>query len=202
MKNPKKFLFKITIQKITEKKALKLYFDLIIPGTALLEKLKFKSKDKRNNILYVLKNLEPVFAGLYFYHKVVSKETVFERSIAERKKIRIGRSDEIERKEQKINNQLFKAYLTDYQSPSNVYKKLSKVKGAVNKFQVDSIEKVLSKLTRIIGYAPKDDAFKIEENEKVIDVVEKILQFNNKNQPAQRLKILTSNQILSRLPIS
>ena len=104
------------------------------------------------------------------------------------KKIRIGRSDEIERKELKINNQLFKAYLTDYQSLSNVYKKLSKAKGAVNKFQVDSIEKVLSKLKRIIEYAPKDDAFKIEENEKVIDVVEKILQFNNKNQPAQGLK--------------
>ena len=118
----------------------------------------------------------------------MSKETVFERSIADRKKIRIGRSDEIERKEQKINNQLFKAYLTDYQSPSNVYKKLSKAKGAVNKFQVDSIEKVLSNLKRIIEYAPKDDAFEIEENEKVIDVVEKILQFYNKNQPAQGLK--------------
>ena len=75
---------------------------------------------------------------------------------------------------------MFKAYLTDYQSLSNVYKKLSKAKGAVNKFQVDSIEKVLSKLKRIIEYAPKDDAFKIEENEKIIYIAEKIIEFNKK----------------------
>ena len=48
-------------------------------------------------------------------------------------------------------------------------------KGAVNEVGVDSIKKVLSKLKRMVEYAPKDDAFKIEENEKIIDNVERIL---------------------------
>ena len=72
------------------------------------------------------------------------------RSIAERTNLRRGRFDEIKRKEQTTNNELFKAYVTDYQSPSNMYTKLSKTKGAVNEVRVDSIKKTLSKLQRII----------------------------------------------------
>ena len=49
---------------------------------------------------------------------------------------------------------------------------------------------------------PKDNIYKIEENEKIIDIVEKILEFNRLNQSGQGLKILTPNQMLSRLPIS
>ena len=70
------------------------------------------------------------------------KETMFERTTAERTKLRRGTSDEIERKEQNINNELFNAYFTDYQYPSSMYKKLSETKGAVNEFRVDSIKKV------------------------------------------------------------
>ena len=72
------------------------------------------------------------------------------RSIAERTNLRRGRFDEIKREEQTTNNELFKAYVTDYQSPSNMYTKLSKTKGAVNEVRVDSIKKTLSKLQRII----------------------------------------------------
>ena len=68
--------------------------------------------------------------------------------------------------------------------------------------RVDSIKKVLSKLERIIVYAPKDDAAKIEENEKIINIVQKIIELNNKIQSGQGLKILTPRQMLSRLPIS
>ena len=49
---------------------------------------------------------------------------------------------------------------------------------------------------------PRDNAFKTKENEKIIDIVERILEFNNKIQSGQGLKIQTTNQILSRLPIS
>ena len=83
-----------------------------------------------------------------------------------------------------------------------MYKNLSETKDAVNQVRVDSIKKVLSKLKRIIEYEPKDYAFKIEENEKIIDVVEKILEFNQLNQSGQGLKILTPNQMLSKLTIS
>ena len=83
-----------------------------------------------------------------------------------------------------------------------MWKKLSETKGAVNGVWVDSIKKVLGKLQRIIIYTPKDDADKIKENEKIIDVAEKILEFNSKIQLGQGLTILTPNQMLNRLPIS
>ena len=72
----------------------------------------------------------------------------------------------------------------------------------MNGFRVDFIKKVLSKLLRIIDYTPKYDVFKIEENEKIIDIVERILYFNQLNQAGKALKILTPSQMLSRLPIS
>ena len=76
---------------------------------------------------------------------------------------------------------MFRVYFTDYQSKSIMYKKLSEAKGAVNEFQVESIKKVLSKLQRIIDHTPKDDVFKIVENEKIINIVERILYFNQLN---------------------
>ena len=50
---------------------------------------------------------------------------MFERSIAEGIKLRKEKFDEMKRKEQNINNELFKAYFTDYQSRSSMYKKFS-----------------------------------------------------------------------------
>ena len=70
-----------------------------------------------------------------------------------------------------------------------MYKKLSKTKGAVDEFQVDSIKKVLSKLQTIIDYPAKDNVFKIKKNEKIIDIVQRILYFNQLNQSGQGLKI-------------
>ena len=105
-------------------------------------------------------------------------------------------------KEQSINNELFKTYFTDYQSPSIMYKKLREPENTeINKTGADLIKKVLNKLKRIIGNTPKDDAAKTDENEKIIDVVERILELNNKIQSGQELKILTTSQMLSRLPI-
>ena len=49
---------------------------------------------------------------------------------------------------------------------------------------------------------PKDETYKIEENEKIIRIVEKILRFNREHQEGHALKILTPNQMLSRLPIA
>ena len=92
---------------------------------------------------------------------------------------------------------MFEACVTDYQHPSDMYKQFSDRKGAVNEFRVDSVKKVLSKLQRIIDYAPKDDVFKIAENEKIIDINERILYFNQLNQSGQE-----PNQMLSRFPIS
>ena len=109
----------------------------------------------------------------------------------------------IKGKEQNINNELFKTYFTDYQSPSIMYKKLREPENTeITKTGADLFKKVLNKLKRIIGKTPKDDAAEIEENGKIIDVVERILELNNKIQSGQELKILTTSQmLLSRLPI-
>ena len=43
---------------------------------------------------------------------------------------------------------------------------------------------------------------KIEQADELVNIVEKILDFDNQNQKGQRLKMLTPNQMLSRLPIT
>ena len=111
----------------------------------------------------ILIHVGSILTGLYFHYKNVPEETMFERSIVERIKLRRGRSDEIERKEQNINNELFKAYFIKYQIPSSMWKKISEKKDAVNDLRVDSIKRLLSKLQRIIDYTPKDDVAKIKE---------------------------------------
>ena len=47
-----------------------------------------------------------------------------------------------------------------------------------------------------------EDEKKIEQITKISKIVEDILEFNEQNQSGKGLKILTSNQMLSRLPIS
>ena len=184
-----------------------MYNEMIQKDSDALEREKIDKNNeiggiRKHNILNILNNVGSIFNGAYLHYKNVPKETMIKKRIAERKKLRRGRSDEIKRKEQNINNELFKVYFTDYQSPSNMYKKLSKTKEAVNEVRVDSIKEVLYKLQRIINDAPKDNAFKIEENEKIMDIVERILYSNQLNQAWKDLKILTPSQMLSRLPIS
>ena len=48
----------------------------------------------------------------------------------------------------------------------------------------------------------RDDVSNVEENEKIIDIVERILELNNEKKQGGGLKILTPNQMLSRLPIT
>ena len=42
----------------------------------------------------------------------------------------------------------------------------------------------------------------IEKPDKIVNIVEKILKFNEQNQQGQGIKILTPNQMLNRLPIA
>ena len=80
--------------------------------------------------------------------------------------------------------------------------RLGNAKSEINNDQVYLIEKVLIKIQNIVKNVPKDKSFKIEENEKIIDIVERIIELNNENQLRGGLKILTPNQMLSRLPIT
>ena len=83
-----------------------------------------------------------------------------------------------------------------------LYKKLNKEDTENNKVKVNFIENDLIDLKKDIGNAPKDDVDKIEKMNKVADIVELILQRNNEDQEESGLKILTTSQMLSRLPIS
>ena len=77
-----------------------------------------------------------------------------------------------------------------------------KTEGGRNESRVYLIKLVLDKMKKVIENVPEDKTFKIEENEKIINIVERILYFNQQNQAGQELKILTPKQMFSRLPIS
>ena len=79
--------------------------------------------------------------------------------------------------------------------------RLGDAKGEINKDQVYLIKKELTRLKNVVKNVPEDRRFKIEENEKIIDIVERLPELNNENQLGEGLKILTPDQMLSRLPI-
>ena len=99
-----------------------------------------------------------------------------------------------------MNYELFKKYFTNYLSPSDMYKKLRETEGDRNEDQVYSIKEVLNRIKEAIKNVPGDRKYMTEENEKIINIVECILYFDQLEQQGQGLKILTPNQMLSRLP--
>ena len=97
---------------------------------------------------------------------------------------------------------MLKKYFTNYRSPSDMYKKLCETEETRNENRVYLIKEVLNRMKKIIENVSKNKTFMIEENEKIINIVDHILYFDQLDQSGQGLKILTPNQILSRLPIS
>ena len=82
-----------------------------------------------------------------------------------------------------------------------MYKKLRKTEGEWSEKRVFLVREVLNKMKKVIENVPGDRKFKIEENEKINNIVERILYFNQLNQLGKGLKIIP-NQMLTRLPIS
>ena len=103
---------------------------------------------------------------------------------------------------QKEYNELFKQYFTNYQTASDMYKKIRETEGERNEDRVYLIKEVLNRMKKAIKKWPENKKFMIEENEKIINIVERILYFNKLDQSRQGLKILTPNQMLIRLPIT
>ena len=71
-----------------------------------------------------------------------------------------------------------------------------------NKDLVKSINETLTEMKNIIKNVPKDNPSKTEESKKMTDIVERVLVLNHEKQIGLGLKILTPNQMLSRLPIT
>ena len=81
-------------------------------------------------------------------------------------------------------------------------KKLYNVNGKKNNdLLVRIIKSGLIDLKNEIKKMSKDD-IKNEKPYKIVDIVEKILKINERNQEGEGSTILTPNQMLSRLPIS
>ena len=98
LKNAEKYLLEIITKKTSKDEARKLYNGLIKPDIDPLKHVKGKDKNKRDNILNILNNMESIlFEGVYCHYKDVPKETEYERSITERAKLRRQRMDEVKK---------------------------------------------------------------------------------------------------------
>ena len=120
---------------------------MIQKDTDALEREK-SSRIKKHNILKILDNIGAIFTGAYFHYGEVPKETIVEWSIAKRVSLRREKITEIKEEEKNINNKLFKKYFTNYQSQSDMYKKLRETEGARSEDRVYLIKLVLDKMKR------------------------------------------------------
>ena len=119
-------------------------------------------------------------------------------SIAEKVKLRRQKFDIIKKKNENINNGLLSHYF-DYSNPVIMFERLRDASDEKNKDLVESINKKLTKMKNIVKNVPKDKVSRVEENEKIIDIVEGILELNSGKESGQGLKILQPNRMLSRL---
>ena len=103
-------------------------------------------------------------------------------------------------KKENINNELIKKHF-NFQSPSVMLKSLNDVNDTEKKNELVSvIVSGLKDLKKEIKEMTKEK--KIEKPNNIVNLAENILRFNKQNQEGKGLKILTSNQMLSRLPIT
>ena len=104
-------------------------------------------------------------------------------------------------KERDINSELVKKHFFTYDL-GNVLKtfKKSKNNSERNKIQVSMIKNRLRDLKEKITDMSEEEK-KIEKPNEIVDIVGNILEFNRQQQ-GQDLKILTPNQMLSRLPVT
>ena len=106
----------------------------------------------------------------------------------------------IAEEETDINEELFKKYFK-IEKPSDMLMYLNKTNDKEkNNELVNMINSGLKDLEEEIKKMSEEEK-RIEDPELIVEIVEKILKFNKQNQEGQGLKILTPNQMLSRLPI-
>ena len=80
-----------------------------------------------------------------------------------------------------IDTKLFREYF-EYLNPSDMYKNLNKTTGLEeNKAQVDTIKNRLANLMEAFISNPTSDAKKIENRNQMLEIVERILYFNQLN---------------------
>ena len=100
-----------------------------------------------------------------------------------------------------MNGELFQERF-GFQMPSAMLKDLFRIKNKKkNNDLINVIKCGLNDLRNEIERMPENE-IEIEKADKIVDIVDRILKFNRQNQQGKGLKILTPDQMLSRLPIS
>ena len=100
-----------------------------------------------------------------------------------------------------MNYELFKKHV-NFVVPNALVKKLYETKNKNKKDKlVNIIKNGLSDLKDEIKEMSEDE-IKTEKPGKILEIVEEIIEFNEQNQSGIGLKILTPNQMFSRLPIT
>ena len=110
-------------------------------------------------------------------------------------------NESIIKEETKINKELLNKHF-HYQTPSALLKDLyntnnkeknSRLLNVVNS-RIKDLKEQINKMS--------EKERQIEKPDEMVEIVEEILTFNEQNQEGKGSKILTPNQMLSRLPIS
>ena len=147
------------------------------------------------------KNINDLFEKGIFPYKGNVFKTKQEEKQKETKDDAIALNKWIIDEEENINKGLFTKHFK-IQSPSEMFKSIYQTNDREkNNKLVDVIISRLKYLKKEIKEMSKEEK-EIEDPELIVEIVEEILKFNKQKQEGKGIKILTSNQMLSRLPIS
>ena len=98
-----------------------------------------------------------------------------------------------------INRNLFKKYF-QFQSLSDMQKKLSKTQNPEKNKKL--VQEIKDRATDLNNKTTKMSKNENEKANEILDIVSQIINFNKQNKEGTGVKILTPQQMLSRLPIS
>ena len=162
---------------------------------------KINSLDTKNRIKLDYKKLR--LAGIYDYPFDEEQEKIQEETITDANEFNEF-NEWIIKKEPDINGELFMKYF-NFQNPSDMLKNLYQINDKERKNKLVNV--INSGLKDLIKRLKEIKEMSKEEREnkkpdKIVEIVEDILRFIKQKQEGQGIKILTPNQMLSRLPIS
>ena len=182
------------------------------------KKVNNELSDKNKNIFQETKKLFDLRVEIYKKLVFEEENLKFEKSIGETVKLKNQKDnlsetpeqnefndflEQIKEQQKTINMNLFKEHF-NFAGPTDVAKKLFKTKDKKeNNELVEPIKVKWIDLKDEIKKMSKDEK-QIEQPDKILEIVEEIIIFNRENQKqsGKVLKILTPDQMLSRLPIT
>ena len=177
---------------------------------AIIQKVKKKKKEK-NKVLKSARKLSDARdeiinffkKGIFPYNNKTfnTKEKEESKEESEEKLEENKLFAYIENESKDISYELFKKHF-NFVAPTVMVKKLFEIKDE-NK-NTDLVKLIMIKWSILKDEIEKisKEEIEIEKPDKILKIVEEILEFNKKIQTGHGLKILTPNQMLSRLPIT